>query len=351
MNIAILHGYSAKNSGDGLLLEEAVTLIRTSICPDARITIVASYPETFNLDDVEFVRSRPTRFGFDTRYLAFLARLRRFDLVVAVGGGYLRFKTRNESFKTSMVHLPQLAAAAMLAKRSVYLPQSVGPSPRVFRPIVRRLGSKIDAFYVRDDRSMSEFAGAGFRRMPDMALLAPDKHSRESGAVDPIPVYSIRPVNGRISPDLHRLADLLSPYVGYIQSTGAGNDDTSAMRQIGCTSYLTRSELLDPHSPRRVVIAVRLHAALMAMNAGHYVIHLAYERKGFGAFSDLGLDNYVFNVRSFSPEKVAALARELLNEESVRAAYDAIVAKANSQFADDRAVLIRDIKLLLEQPA
>ncbi|MGH2548325.1 MAG: polysaccharide pyruvyl transferase family protein, partial [Thermomicrobiales bacterium] len=244
MNIAILHGYSAKNSGDGLLLQEAISLVRTNICSDACITVVASYPETFALDDVEFVRSRPSRFGFDRRYLAFLAHLRKFDLVIAVGGGYLRFKTRNESFKTAVVHLPQLAAAAMLAKRSVYLPQSVGPSPRFFRPIIRRLGSKVDAFYVRDDRSMSEFPGSGFQRMPDMALLASDKRQRAAGPVDSTPVYSIRPVGGHISPAMHRLATLLNPYVGYVQSTGAGNDDTDAMRQIGCTEYVSRSDLM-----------------------------------------------------------------------------------------------------------
>ena len=66
---------------------------------------------------------------------------------------------------------------------------------------------------------------------------------------------------------------------------------------------------------------MRLHAALMALKAGHYVIHLAYERKGFSAFEDVGLSEWVHNVNTFTPTEVRAQVEALLHDESVWAEY------------------------------
>jgi polysaccharide pyruvyl transferase WcaK-like protein len=95
----------------------------------------------------------------------------------------------------------------------------------------------------------------------------------------------------------------------------------------------------------RVVVAMRLHAALMALNAGHYVVHLSYERKGFGAFQDLGLGDYVFNVHNFNPDEVSALAHELASSEERRANYDNTVREALDRVGDNRSRIVESLRV------
>jgi polysaccharide pyruvyl transferase WcaK-like protein len=65
-----------------------------------------------------------------------------------------------------------------------------------------------------------------------------------------------------------------------------------------------------------VVVSVRLHGAIASLLAGWPAIHLSYERKGWGAYQDLGLDEWVHDARAFDVEKVAAQARELARDPS-----------------------------------
>lgn len=61
--------------------------------------------------------------------------------------------------------------------------------------------------------------------------------------------------------------------------------------------------LNDPQN-RGVVISVRLHGSLQSMISGCPSIHLSYERKGFGAFSDLGVSEYCHGFKSFNPKLI-----------------------------------------------
>ena len=59
------------------------------------------------------------------------------------------------------------------------------------------------------------------------------------------------------------------------------------------------------------MISVRLHGSLQSILAGVPSIHLSYERKGWGAYQDLGIEQYVHNAYDFDPELVAIQARQL----------------------------------------
>jgi polysaccharide pyruvyl transferase WcaK-like protein len=347
MKIALLQCYSASNPGDGLLVDEAIELLQEAFGTSVEMTIVASYPNTFAHHNARLIRARPTRFGYSLDYIRFLAQIRAFDMVIGVGGGYLRFGSIKETLKTALVHMPQLIAAAWFGRRSLYLPQSVGPAPSWLRQPLASAFSKVDLFLVRDDRSVAEFPHANFSRYPDLALLSPHKRQRDPDRVDPVPVYSIRFVHGRVPGTLVALAQSLGEYVGYVHSHGAGNDDTAAMASLGGRTLITHDALFAPKlAQRRVVVAVRLHAALAAINAGHYAVHLAYERKGYGAFSDLGLSNYVHNVSAFDPDAVAIQVRELLTNKRTREAYDSVLERANRRFSQQRSDLVERIRAL-----
>ncbi|WP_305092745.1 polysaccharide pyruvyl transferase family protein [Prescottella sp. R16] len=343
MKVALLHGYSAENAGDGLLVEESIEIVREALGPDVDCTLAASHPETFGHLGIRVVDSAPSRRGYDREYLRLLSTLDRFDLVVGVGGGYLRAGYLQEAAKMALVHGPQLVAAARTSTPTVYLPQSVGPARSFAHRLVGRGVRSIDRFCVRDDRSANEFGRYGVDRVPDLAILSADTEFRDLPVAD-VPVVSVRPIRGTVPPLVVDLCRQLGTFDGYVQSETSGNDDRAAMASIGADRILTRAELLQPVDRTRVVVAVRLHAALMALRAGHYVVHLAYERKGFGAFEDLGLDEYVHNVNMFEPERVIRQVRRLADDPAAQVDYRRRAGAALGAAHDARAALVGDLR-------
>jgi len=341
--VLVLHGYSAENAGDGLLVRETMDIIREAL-GQISVTLIASRPETFSDLDVLALPANPTKRGWDSRTLHTLKTIDDFDAVIAVGGGYLRAGTIIEAMKTALVHAPQLLAASRAGVPTLYLPQSVGPARFGTRRWLRSHLAKIDRVMVRDERSLAEFAGPTLQRVPDLATAAVAEGRLPDSEIEPIPVLSIRAVHGRVNADIYRLASLLGSYDGYVQSTTGGNDDRPAASTLSPVRTLERGELMVGGKTVRVVVAVRLHAALMALAAGHYVIHLSYERKGFGAFSDLGIDPWVHNVNRFDPARVSQQVQVLLSDPDARAEYDSRIAAAAKQIHAARADIITYVR-------
>lgn len=314
--VLLLHAYSAKNTGDGLLVDSAIEFLNECY-EDPEITLLASYPNTFADRKCRVLPILPTSADW-FKTINVLIRASCFDLVCGVGGGYLRFGKPIESIKTSLVHLPQLLFAAFARTPSIYLPQSIGPVNRFQRPLVSYLLSKIDLIALRDNRSVSELALSNVRRIPDMATFRISPGVGRKIHVDATPVLSVRNIRGQLPREIHQLSQALGEYDTFVQSSVSGNDDRAATATLNGTRELSKDELLVNSSQPRIVVAVRLHAALMAIAAGHYVIHLAYERKGFGAFSDLGLSEWVHNVHNFDSATVASQVRCLLDSKETR---------------------------------
>ena len=347
MRVLILHAYNADNAGDGLLVNETLGLIREALGPDTSLTLAASHPRTFTAVDAHIVNSKPNRTGYSLEYIRTLRNLDRFDLIVGVGGGYLRAGHLGESLKASVIHGPQLVAASRSSTPSLYMPQSVGPANSVVSRILKAQIRRIDNFYVRDDRSYDDYMDAGVIRTSDLAILTASAGERTSLSVDELPVLSVRPIRGRVSPLVVELARQCGKFDGYVQSNTAGNNDVDAMNSLGARRILPRESLMarNAESPVRVVVAVRLHAALMALRAGHYVIHLAYERKGFGAFNDLGLNAYVHNINRFEPAHVLRQMRSLLADEESRRRYAEDLDGSFCESAMRRDKLVNSIRL------
>lgn len=328
MKVVVLHGYSADNIGDGMLVTEALDILSTAFPSDVLdITLCASHPDTFDLPGVNVLSSMPTLLGYDRKYRKALRELDSADLVLGVGGGYLRAGTCIEYLKTALVHGPQVRAASRNGAKTVYLPQSVGPLSLGSAPLFRKLLEKLSVLWLRDDRSLTELHLEGTaRRIPDMAVLR--VRERTSQAVHRIPILSVRNLRGKLPLPVQQLASELRDFDGYVQSQAGSNQDLKPMQALAPRQIHSRSTLLSDQGPRRVVVAVRLHAALMALQAGHYVIHLSYERKGFAAFRDLGLSSHVHNAFSFNPQHVNDLVQNLLTDPTARLAYDETINTA-----------------------
>ncbi|GAC68479.1 polysaccharide pyruvyl transferase family protein [Gordonia soli NBRC 108243] len=336
-SVLILHAYSSRNRGDGLLVEYAVRLAQEAFPAESvSVTVVARDCDSFSHLDVELVDALPRGLSELAAYARTLKRIANFDLILGVGGGYLRFGTPTEAMKAAVVHLPQLLATRRSSGQAVYLPQSVGPLRFGTRPIVQHLLGRTRQVFVRDDRSASDLTPCdNVVREPDLAIVL-GEFRRTSESIDPVPVLTVRSVGGGVPHQVRSLASAIGVFDGYVQSSVGGNDDREAMRSLGARQLLDESELMAAGAAPRVVIAVRLHAALIALHNGHFVIHLAYERKGFGAFEDLGLLEYVHPVGTFAVSEVREQAQKLVTDTRARQEYDGLIQDRSERLAGAR---------------
>jgi polysaccharide pyruvyl transferase WcaK-like protein len=337
----ILHAYSRYNAGDGLLvdlsrkyLERAEVDVQTIVAFNA-----ASFDDAPTLQLPGVLGSRGARqrarASFLTRGLAAAASnrvrgddaiahaLRDTDLLVGMGGGYLRARGRQELMATAGAHVSQLALAVGAAPPAIYLPQSIGPFDQPLAAVVRRLLRRVDVVCVRDDRSREYLGGAAnVRRFPDLAVLwAAENAQPKPASGSPTAVLVGRTLRGDdgFGGRLRALAEQLRAagldVVWAVQSHEPGNDDVAFYRDEGIEAEGRLGEVLGAHEPG-VVISVRLHGALESLLQGWPAVHLGYERKGWGAFGDLGIDPYVHAAGAFDADAVVGQARALADDPS-----------------------------------
>ncbi|MGT0249279.1 polysaccharide pyruvyl transferase family protein [Burkholderia pyrrocinia] len=338
VHVALLHAYSARNSGDGLLVELSVALLRDAFGADTQVSIVAADPASF--PGHPDVRPAPVLaaggagrligaamaalpIGANPALADLRTLLRRADLIVGVGGGYLRARNAIEALKLEAGHLVQMRAARAARKPAVYLSQSIGPAagnPLLAGHLTSLLAG-FDAVFARDDRSAAFLAGnANTRRAPDLAVLEFGRRATclrdrvRSAASTPAHVALVlrRPPAWNDTQRARYLAstDALIERLGAfcritfaVQSMGRGNDDAAYYRERGFDAARSLKDVLADDTPDAVV-SVRLHGALEAILHGVPAYHLSYERKGFGAYDDLGVGQWVANAADFDANTV-----------------------------------------------
>ena len=325
--VLLLHAYSPKNSGDGLLVELAQATVLRAL-GSAEFRVIASEASAFGGDEYIQWRDRllsksariPRRAAMlATGFLGPSSEIKELaeqaDLIVAVGGGYLRGGSIGAAIKSWGAHYGQLKLAARYGHKAIYLSQSIGPFRGVYKRAVARQLAKVRTVCVRDDRSLTEFSNvASVLRMPDLAVLELARQSRGAGvsallAEDAVIVARELPKPRTYYEFLNDASDS-KRFEWALQSTGGGNDDLPLTQRLGTGTPRPMAEVLADESPR-IVVSTRLHGALSSLIAGFPAIHLSYERKGWGAYEDIGLDEFVLNARDTTLPQVEALMKRI----------------------------------------
>lgn len=332
------HAYSRANQGDGLLVDETLALLREVIPEEPQHVVGALHAETFidlpavaqvpainsiwwmkEATDVARAMAMVGVHGH-MRFPLYDQFLGKVKMVVGVGGGYLRSGTCVEAAKTGIAHLSQLLWVARNNIPAFYMPQSVGPLRGPVGYGIRSALRKIDCLCLRDDRSVAEVgASATTLRLPDLAIMELYRRFDRIEKPRTLPkIYLIardleRPpwIRAGYISRLQKLRHLLPNIEVITQSTRRGNDDTAFYRAMGWGSTFRSARDVVLARDYGVVIAVRLHGALQALLGGFPAVHLTYERKGFGAYQDLGVPDYVHLSTHFDPDGVALQARSL----------------------------------------
>jgi polysaccharide pyruvyl transferase WcaK-like protein len=238
--------------------------------------------------------------------------------VLAVGGGYLVADSVVRSGGVLLNHLSQIIAAGRAQVPSIYLPQSIGPLLGPVGDLARRALAKIDVLYVRDDETLRELGSiTDVRRCPDLAVmrLAESLESIQvprgkQGGPTVLVARELPRAPGYVD-NLVRLGKAVASPLWAVQADVDGpRSDRRFLRVLDVPDAGDMSGVLTRHSPG-VVVSVRLHGAIAALLAGWPAIHLSYERKGHGAYEDLGIAEYVHDARKFDLDKVRAQVEAL----------------------------------------
>ncbi|WP_159715481.1 polysaccharide pyruvyl transferase family protein [Geminicoccus flavidas] len=341
--ILILHAYSRRNSGDGLLVDETVAVLRSAFGPSAAIQVLAidaeSFREQYDVvqmpglgDRRSLLTTLKTAWDLSVQALgkptAVIVGGQRIepDLIVGVGGGYMRAKNPLEALKFLLAHLPQLFLASRAQVPVLYFPQSIGPFIWPLSGLIRQLFARIDQVFVRDDRSLQLLSGLkSCERCPDLAVIAIAEALQDAPrapcAERALIIARDLPIRGRARQTyLSRLNELLDGLSGaelIVQAEGRGNDDRAFYQAHWPERgpFRTVKDAL-ADGLGGVVVSVRLHGALGSILRGYPAVHLTYERKGFGAYSDLGIRELVHSVYHFDPDAVKQQAQALMLESS-----------------------------------
>lgn len=230
--------------------------------------------------------------------------------LVAVGGGYLVADSFVRQSGVLLNHLVQLRTAARAPVPSIYLPQSVGPLRGPVGRAVKNNLNKASLFCARDDVTMAEIGGDNIIRCADLAVLKLARtddivNGRQTHGGDPILVGRDLPHAGDYVERLKILGQALVDPLWAVQADVAGDrSDRAFYQRNGMGDDGTLADML-ASGKGGPVVSVRLHGAIASLIAGRPAIHLAYERKGWGAYEDLGLGKYVHDARGFDPALVA----------------------------------------------
>ncbi len=378
MKILLSHAYSRHNAGDAALLSVLIRDVR-DVFPGAELTVLmmdeVQPGETF--DEVP-VRPFPThqslhRFSsraaklgdclvtlattalavrvpavahrrFIGRRLAEYIRLcRGSDLVVCVGGGYLRGKPAwSSTFELGLLLQP-LVLYRWMGIPTVLYGQSIGPfATRAQRWMAGRVLRQTDLVIAREDISLGILAGLGatanVRRSVDcgFAFDTPaevDLRTRIGAPRDrPLVGVTVRQWLDPAGQDRYEravaaMADAAVEefgatvvFVPQVTSERQGDDDRVAGRRVAARMRCSASVLddrPDHHTVKAMyggldlLVGTRFHSVIFAMTASVPVLAIEYEHKTSGIMHDLGLDEWVYDIATVDGDTLVAGLRRL----------------------------------------
>lgn len=340
MTTLLTNAYSAKNSGDGLLVDESIAIVKNAgLDPSC---MLALDPGSFVNKEIEILHSDVNRYKFLLElYKGNLdIQSRSITQAFAVGGGYLRFPTRKVGLKTYLSHLTQLKALQQNGIAFGMLPVSIGPIT-FFKSEVIEVLRQAKFIAVRDDKSFDELRMlSNVVRIPDLSILhnfSPSQNLNTDFQVGLI----IRGLDYEDwNKSVKRLADIPNSFLMLQSSVGRKNNDGDYFKKI-----LPNKEILttkDAFLIRRpsLVISSRLHGAIMSINQGVPAIHLGYERKSMGVFRDLGLAEFCLPAHKLDFSKLIELINRFQKNPSYLDYYFHRIEETNRLRMDSRENLV-----------
>ena len=304
-------------------------------------------------------RSSPADSGFTNRELLWATL--RSDLVTLGGGDLIREQA--DGVVPALNWLSRVRVPLRLGRSVALLGVSVGDlfSPRVIEQVADYL-RRIPLVAARDSASAARLVELGARRVVTIgdlaleALDAPPAVARQSGTRPRIGVV-FREILGRgrdvpkatnealqieLAEALDRLASGLDAQVELIPFRTRGTkprpDDDARAGEALAGRASSGQAWVRHDRPRSaaafaelaadldVIIAIRLHGAVLGAGAGRPVVGIAYDAKTTGFLTDLGLADQALRLSATADEIEAAVRRTLADPTIVDRTCEGVAA-------------------------
>jgi colanic acid/amylovoran biosynthesis protein len=302
------------------------------------------------------------------------------DLILEKGGGSYFSSGRYYLYLGLYQQLFNLWMGKALGKRVVVAPQSIGPfNKRIDELCVAKVLRGADVVMVREpvSKALLESLDVVCSLVPDTAFLGGFLEDRTECVDTIIGALTDNFLNIAVTvldwrwavPDVRDSATAIPAYLdkcaqalGRIQqeyplrvvivpqvTAGARDDDTDVSNSLAARlegivadvkvirGELSVSDCCRLYGAMDLVLASRLHSAIMAIIQGVPAVALSYQPKSRGVFSLLALNDFVFDIETFSADELFACIKDILeNHEAYRIriekAANAAHHEVNQQF-------------------
>lgn len=364
-SVVVTHVYSKDNKGDAALLSVLLQDLR-QLAPDAGVVVqtLEAAPDGDDFEGVPVTRSlmsmarraRGGRVGklayslgmvsytlltatarrvgiglpMPPRWRGPMSQLQHADLVVPVGGGYLRGRQNLTSLAELVLLLHPLVLAKVFRKPVILYAQSIGPFYGPVQPwLAARVLARMDLIIAREDVTVDLLACLG--------VAANVVRGVDSGfAFAPPPGPDIRASLGlpagvrvvgvtvrqwlnaagqaRYEQAIADLADTIILRWGYrvlfipqVTSPENGDDDRVAADRVlsrmtqpagaqALRARFSHQEIKSVYAGLDYVVGTRFHSVIFALTSFVPAIAIEYEHKTRGMMRDLGLANWVVGI-------------------------------------------------------
>ncbi|HVZ11522.1 MAG TPA: polysaccharide pyruvyl transferase family protein [Patescibacteria group bacterium] len=387
MNILITHAYTKDNKGDAAILSVLLMQLKSAF-PKSQIKIstfdnVADNPTfegyknissflylTYVSNHNVILRSIFTAYlFFATLFWALIYRLTHInlswllvkqvraitgemlssDLIVPIGGGYIRSKPGLSETINLILVLHPIILAEILRKPIVLYSQSIGPFYNSFQEYIARITlSKVNLIMAREENTRKTLLKIGVKRSlivrtVDAAFLFKGnkkielknlKRSRGQKIVG-ITVRKWLTAEGQIKFEneiaefINRLEDynLLFVFVPQVASVLHRDDDREVAgriyekiknkkKVINLTKNFTHHELISIYSKLDFLVGTRFHSVIFSLISGVVALAIEYEYKTSGIMADLKLSDWVIPMEDVTADRLHLKFLELIRDEA-----------------------------------
>lgn len=275
---------------------------------------------------------------FGNAFRRAIRALESVNLVISSGGTYL---VDHYNFSARVA---ELKLAKSLGKPVVLWTQSLGPFDDArARRNATLIAEMADAVYFRDERSKRSWESLGVPEGKQERVVAADsvfgidtgreRHVDDQGAL--ISVRKWKTTITGVPSDLKNYRASVVAASRVLEERGLpvralstcqgvpsyGQDDSIVARDFFSGSSGVRVdgefhdpyELLDELAGAKIVIATRMHFAILALISRVPVVAIAYEFKTIELFKSLGLGDYCIEIENVTPEWICERVNRLLD--------------------------------------
>ncbi|MBT4456598.1 hypothetical protein HOC54_05660 [Candidatus Peregrinibacteria bacterium] len=336
MKFGIIGNYGASNVGDELILEGLLATIRKSK-PAAEIVVLSANPshtrEKFEVKSVHKFPAGPRSifsYLLNGNFKKTKAQIKECDYVIVGGGGLFD----DSSFKAIWIWTVQTYMAYSLKKKVIMYGQSIKePRSSLTKKIIKKLFKKSSFVAVRDEDSKriikKLIRGKKVHLMPDLLFFLQPKFKQakenkiilclrdQPGKPQDFDKNLAKSKNYLIQKDEALQIDFL-PFEKdsderYHEQIIEKIAEKGRVQTRDFTEKRHKIEKL--FSESKMVIGVRLHSVLMAINTETPFIAINYNPKVRNLLKTLGLSKFVIEPADATPENITQLYKTILEKE------------------------------------